>query len=114
MWTHKVHAPLKCKFGRFQGNFEYPIQLPKDSTLIALLIGDQHFSLSHASFYTLLANIRKQFWIESVYSTVKKVVKNYLVCRRFNNKTVELNQNSYRDFRANPLSFPYKKKAFRP
>ena len=82
---------VKCKFGRFQGNFQYPILLPKDSTLTALIIRDQHFSLSHASFYTLLANMRKKFWIESVYSTVKKVVKNCLVCRRFNNKTVKLN-----------------------
>ena len=58
--------------------------------------------MSHAGSYSLLSGLREKFWIPQFFSKVKKLLKGCVGCRRFNARTVKLNQNSYRDFRMNP------------
>ena len=41
------------------------------------------------------------------FSTVKRCLKNCVHCRRFNNRTVKLNQNSYREFCTDPPHIPF-------
>ena len=39
------------------------------------------------------------------FNFVKKVLKEYIVCRRLNERPTKLNQSSYRDFRINLVKF---------
>ena len=100
---------VKSKFDRWQYHREYsqPILLPPESHLTELIIRDAHIKMSHAGSYSLLNSLRKQFWIPQFFSKVKKLLKGCVVCRRFNARTVKLNQNSYRDFRMNPPNVPF-------
>lgn len=101
---------IKSKFGRNISdiNFTFPILLSKDSVLTSLLIRNMHEHMAHAGTYNVLTYLRKKFWISHPFTTVKKVLKTCVVCKRFNSRTVRLNQNSYRDFRSNPPCEPFR------
>ena len=99
---------VKCKFDRFKANFKFPILLPKNSHVTSLIIDEFHVKFSHVGIYSLISHLRKEFWIENIFSTVKKVVKKCVICRRFNNRPIKLNQSSYREFRINPPNVPFK------
>ena len=43
----------------------------------------------------------------SYFSLVKNTIKSCIQCKRFNARSVKLNQNAYRDFRANPPQIPF-------
>ena len=57
---------------------EYPILLPK-RIITKLIINDIHVENKHIGFYSLLAEIRKQFWIHRIFSTIKKFLKECIV-----------------------------------
>ena len=101
---------VKSKFGRnySNSNYTFPILLSKDSTLTKLIIKDTHLQLAHCGCYSVLADLRKKFWIQHPFTSVKRVLKECLLCRRFNARTVKLTQNSYRNFRTNPPCEPYR------
>ena len=99
---------VKCKFDRFKEHVKFPVLLPKHSKITTLIIRDAHEKHSHIGCYSLISRIRRDFWIEHVFSSVKNVLKDCIICRRFNNRAVKLNQNSYRDFRTNPPSYPFR------
>lgn len=99
---------VKSKFGRWQTKKCFPVFLPKTSFITSKLIEYFHCQLSHASIYTVLNELRRQFFIQSVFSTVKKVIKCCITCRKFNNKPMKLNQSAYRDFRADPPRVPFR------
>ena len=67
-----------------------------------------HRKLSHAGFYTLLSELRKEFWIPQCFSTVKKAIKTCTHCRRYNRRTIKLNQSPYREFRLHPSNIPFR------
>ena len=95
------------KFERFHKDGKtcyFPILLPKDSRITELIIRDLHVKLAHSSLYVLLNEMRKRFYIPRFFSVVKKVISNCITCRKINVQTIKLNQNSYRDFRVNPLN----------
>ncbi|XP_068249643.1 uncharacterized protein [Palaemon carinicauda] len=98
---------IRSKFGRNEQIF-FPVLLPKHSLLTKLLIRDMHVSLGHAGVYSILAQLRKQFWIIHFYSTVKKVLRECITCRRLNERPIKANQSAYRDFRSNPPPIPYR------
>ena len=101
---------MKSKFDRWSNNknFSFPVLLPKQSLLTKLIIEEAHSKFSHCGVYQLLAHLRKKFWIVHFFSVVKKIIKDCVVCKRMNGKTVKINQNAYRDFRMNPPSIPYR------
>lgn len=101
---------VKGKFDRWSTNpkFAFPILLDKNSDLTTMIIREAHETLAHSGCYAMLAHLRKIFWIQSPFSTVKRILKTCITCKRFNNRTVKLTQNSYRDFRSNPPSEPFK------
>ena len=88
--------------------YRFPLLLSKDSALTRHIILHYHHIFSHAGCYSLLSEIRKSFWIPRYFSTVKKVLRSCINCRRFNEKTIKLNQSHYRDFRVNPPEIPFK------
>ena len=99
---------VKSKFKKwYPTNTEFPILLPHDSSLTRIVILDIHDMLSHSGCYSVLAELRKKFFIPKCYSTVKKALQACTHCRRFNARTIKLNQNSYRDFRADPSKVPF-------
>ena len=101
---------IKSKVDRWKDHSElgFPILMSNESKLTSLIIHDTHERFSHSGCYAILTSLRKKFWIPKCFSTVKKVIKNCIVCKRFNHKTVKLNQSPYRDFRMNPESYPYR------
>ena len=56
----------------------------------------------------MLKELRKKFWIPHYYSTVRKVLRECVICRRFNERPIKLNQNSYREFRVEPPEIPFR------
>ena len=101
---------VKTKFDRWSDypNYSFPILMSDKSHLTKLLISNIHGDLAHGGTYNVLSVLRKQFWVPSIYSTVKKILKACVSCRRFNARNVKLNTNSYRPFRAEPPSQCYK------
>ena len=84
-----------------------PVLLSRNSRLSELIVADIHEKLSHASRYTVLTEVRKKYWIPRCYSLVKTITENCFMCKRQFNRAIITNQNSYRDFRADPPSNPF-------
>ena len=100
---------VKSKFRKWYASKdnEFPILLSKRSHLTEILIMDCHKNFNHSGCYTVLAELRKKFYIPHHFSTVKKVLKKCILCKRFNTRPIQLNQGLYREFRANPPSKPF-------
>jgi len=99
---------VRGKFGKTLPDYESPVLLSKCSELANLIIGDIHVGMSHSGKYAVLAELRKYFYIPKCFSKVKMVLKNCTHCRRFNSKTVQLNQSDYRLNRLAPSEIPYR------
>ena len=84
-----------------------PILLSRSSKLTELIILEMHLKSNHAGLYTLLSQLRKEFWIPKYFSTVKKIIKNCIICRRYNNRPIQVSQNDYREFRFEPSKIPF-------
>ena len=99
---------VKAKmFRNIKNSKSFPLLLPKDSRLTELIIRDIHFKMNHAGAYSVLRELRKKFYIPRSYSVVKKVLRDCIVCRRYNRRTIKLNQSSYRLERLQPPSIPF-------
>ena len=101
---------VRSKFKRFSKEFKssyFPILLPKDSWLTDLIIMNLHEKFAHAGCYTLLNELRKKFYIPTYFSNVKRVLKSCISCRKMNERTVKLNQSSYREVRLHPCEVPF-------
>ena len=59
---------VKAKFKRWGTRDEFPILLSKSSNLSRYLIMDLHCRMGHVGKYSVLSEIRKQFWIPNVFS----------------------------------------------
>ena len=90
---------VKSKFGRFANKKYCSVLLPKNNLKTKVIVKHFHEKQSHAGIYTGLNEIRKKFYIPSIYSVVKRTVRKCFQCKKFNNQTVQNNQSSYREFR---------------
>ena len=63
---------VKCKLRYSESIATFPILMSNKSHLSRLIIRDLHHSLSHAGKYTVLSELRKTYWIPSIFSLVKK------------------------------------------
>ena len=79
---------VRSKFGRKDDQNLFPVLLPKNSLLTKLIIHDKHIRFGHAGVYVLLSQLCKQFWIIHYYSTVRKVLRECISCRRLNERSV--------------------------
>lgn len=101
---------VKSKFDRVSANgrgCSFPILLPRKSLLTELIVQSLHIAFSHVGCYSLLAELRKMFWIQSYYSAVKQIIKKCATCKRFNERTIKLNQSPYRNARISPPQLPF-------
>ena len=94
---------VKSKF-KFK---HHPILLPKDSHLTRIIIGEVHISKGHIGLFTVLRELRRQFWIPRGFSTVRSILKDCITCKKLNQRPIALNCNSYRDFRCDPPRIPF-------
>jgi hypothetical protein len=101
---------VRGKMQKYSAPFEekFPILLCKTSKLAHLLISDMHWHRKHIGIYKLLTLIRKEFYITSAYSTVKKLINKCVLCKKFYGRTVNINQNSYKSHRVNPSQVPFR------
>ena len=95
---------MKSKFRKLENQ---PILLPKSSNLTKLIVLEAHEKVGHSGIYSVLKQLREQFWIIHGFSTVKKTLKQCIVCRRINAKPGQINQSSYRNFRMSPRQRPF-------
>ena len=100
---------VKSKFMKWHHSEDekFPLLLPSDSYLTKLIIWDTHIKLLHSGCYSVLTELRRNYYIPKHFSTVKKVLKECIHCRRFNNRSINLNQNAYREFRSDPPTVPF-------
>lgn len=73
----------------------FPVLLPNNSHLTRLIIESTHAKLSHGGVYSVLTELRRKFWISHCFSTAKRVLRLCVHCRRFNGRTIKLNQSDY-------------------
>ena len=59
-----------------------PIFLPKNSRLVASLIGQSHKKTLHGGVSMTLSDMRKRYWVPKLRSQVKKVVRECNYCKR--------------------------------
>ena len=85
----------------------FPVLIPKKSHVTNLIVSAAHEKLRHGGVYSVLAQLRKNFWIPCCFSTVQKVLRSCIHCRRFNKRTIKLNQSSYQELRLNPTEIPF-------
>ena len=100
---------VKCKFQKwsYNANNTFPILLSKSSELTKIIILDIHRQLAHSGCYAILSELRKHFFIPQQFSAVKNALKTCFHCRRFNSRTIKINQSDYRDFRFKPPQIPF-------
>ena len=101
---------VRSKFGREYKNVQYncPILLCKSSRLTELIVEECHRKLSHGGCYSVISELRKTIYIPQIFSTVKKILKNCVHCRRINSRTLKVNQNAYRELRVDPPKVPFR------
>ena len=101
--VHSKSANLKNR-----KRFSFPILLAKNSPLTKLIITDMHEILAHSGCYAVLSELRRRFYIPHYFSVVKKIVRDCIQCRRYNERTIKLNQSPYRDWRISPPNVAYR------
>ena len=95
---------VKCKL---REDSKFPILLSQKSFLTRMIIRETHQNLAHGGVYCVLRELRSKFYIPCHFSTVKRELKNCVICQRYNGRCVKINTNSYRDFRLSPSQRPY-------
>jgi len=100
---------VKSKFRSWNDSrVKFPILLSNSSDVAKLIIMDMHHQMNHCGTYSVLTELRKQFWIMKVFSVVKKTLKTCVLCKRFNGVPMKLNQNVYKNFRSDPPNICFK------
>ena len=98
---------LRIKSKLPKGHLNNPIILSKNSLLSMLLIRETHDKMCHAGLYVVLKELRQNYHITSFFSAVKNVLKQCIVCRKIHENPIQINQNSYREFRSDPPKKPF-------
>ncbi|KAL7633029.1 UNVERIFIED_CONTAM: hypothetical protein RMT77_016605 [Armadillidium vulgare] len=74
----------RCNYYDF--NILNPILLSKNHHLTKLIIRDAHMKCKHLGIQATLTNIRLQgFWITSARTSIKGVLQECIICKKFNN-----------------------------
>ena len=63
-------------------NVKHPVILPREGHIPKLIIEDAHRRVGHQGREHVLAELRERYWIIKGSSTVRKVLRDCLVCRR--------------------------------
>ena len=85
-----------------------PILLDKCSDTTRSIIEKIHIKSGHSGVYKTISLLRKEFWITRILSTVRKVLKNCFICSKYNNRSIKISQNAYKNFRINPNEISFR------
>ena len=101
---------VKGKMERMDAPYgeKYPVLLHKKSKIIDCIVLDFHYRMMHAGLYRLLTQLRREFYVPSIFSVVKRILGSCIVCKRINGRKVRLNANSYQSYRINPAKVPFR------
>ena len=80
---------LKGRFGNSDLSFEekHPLLLRSDSYFTELLISNAHSTVKHSGMEATLNQLRLRFWVTKGRKTVKNVISNCVICKRFQGRT---------------------------
>lgn len=67
----------------------HPILLPSRSTIVDLLLKQEHERLGHAGAQTVLSNFRLRYWPLNGLRRIKKLIRQCMVCFRFRAQPLE-------------------------
>ena len=101
---------VKSKFDRVDSlgqRCNFPLLLPRDAHITRMIIETIHRSFNHAGCYTIISQVRKQFFIPQIFSLIKTILRDCVNCKRYSGRTVKINQSPYRFFRSNPPKIPF-------
>ena len=101
----RVKAKTRCDANEFN---KLPILISKHSNITKLLIEKIHDKSGHGGVYSVLNKLYKSYFLETHFSVVSKILKQCVNCGRHHKRTIKLNQNSYREFRSNPCTIPFR------
>ena len=65
---------------------KHPIILPKNESVVNLMVRSMHFRIGHLGKETLLAKIRNKYWIIGANVIIKNLARSCIVCRRLHGK----------------------------
>lgn len=104
---------VKSKLNTLNAKFaiKCPILMSKNCPLTKILVMEQHIKQKHSGIYKLLSVLRKEFYITSGYSAVKRIIKSCILCKKMYGRSIRLNQNSFKDYRINPVEIPFRELA---
>ena len=102
----RIKAKTRCK--NDDDKRRLPILLPKNSNICKLLIEKIHDKSGHNGIYFVLNKLHETYFLETQFSVVSKLLKNCVDCKRYDGRTIKLNQNSYREFRSDPSKIPFR------
>jgi hypothetical protein len=63
-------------------SFKHPILLAKTSYVSELLVKREHCIVGHLGRETVLASLRRKYWIEGANSLIRKIVRQCMACRK--------------------------------
>jgi hypothetical protein len=77
----KVDARLR--FSELPCEHQDKILLPAKSYLVYLIINDAHIRMLHAGIRDIVIEIRQLYWIPKLRQTVKKIIHECVICKRW-------------------------------
>ncbi|XP_064642461.1 uncharacterized protein LOC135496842 [Lineus longissimus] len=76
-----IHCGGRVRNANVELDRKFPILLSKTSFLSTLIIRDAHQRIVHYGTGATMCELRKKFWITSMRSTVRQVVKRCVICK---------------------------------
>ncbi|GFX47913.1 integrase catalytic domain-containing protein [Trichonephila clavipes] len=64
-------------------SIRYPIVLPSRHPIVTKLIIQKHIELLHAGVQTVMSALRENYWILKSRKTVRRVLSECIICKRF-------------------------------
>lgn len=99
-----------CKLKRLQASFlqRCPILLHPNCPITKSIIIDAHEQLGHSGIYRVMHFLKQDFWINRIYTTIRKNISSCILCKRLNGRTIKVNTNDYRASRVAPEAIPFR------
>ena len=83
-------------------NTRHPIILPARSRLTDVLVWKAHQDCAHASNEKTLHELRRQYWVPKGLTTIRRIVRACVICKRYNPKPLQPQMVSLPFFRLQP------------
>ncbi len=94
---------VKSKMGKLLSSkvSKFPLLLGRKSHFMKIVVEQYHRDFNHFGAYFLLNQLRRKYFILKAFSSIKRILKDCVHCKRFNSRSVKVNTNEYRSFMVN-------------